>query len=87
MKRWSVIFKTLGNINRLKIVILLSKQKKLTVGEIAAELRVSIKSASKNLVLLHQLDVLESRGMNGHVYYELNPDMPRDINKAIKLVM
>ena len=87
MKRWSIIFTTLGNINRLKIVGLLFNRKKLTVGEIADHLRISIKSASKNLVLLHQLDVLESRGMNGHVYYELNPDMPKDIKRAISLII
>lgn len=85
MKRWSIVFKTLGNINRLKIVALLSKDKPLAVGDIAARLRVSIKSASKNLVLLHQLDILESVGRDGHVYYELNPNMPKDISRTLKL--
>ncbi len=85
MKRWSIIFKALGNINRLKIVALLAQEDRLSVGDIAARLRVSIKSASKNLVLLHQLDVLESVGRDGHVYYELNPNVPKDISRTIRL--
>ena len=85
MKRWSIIFKTLGNINRLKITVLLTKAGRMAVSDIAKKLKISVKSASKNLVLLQQLDVLENVGRSGHVYYEINPQMPADMRKTLKL--
>lgn len=85
MKRWSIIFKAFGNINRLKIVALLFKTGELSVGEIAEALKISIKSTSKNLVLLQQLNVLDSVGRNGHVYYNISSEMPKDIARTLKL--
>ena len=85
MKRWSIIFKALGNINRLKITVLLTKAGRMAVSDIAKKLKISVKSASKNLVLLQQLDVLESVGRSGHVYYEINHQMPADMRKTLKL--
>ena len=85
MKRWSIIFKAFGNINRLKIVALLFKTGELSVGEIASALKISIKSTSKNLVLLQQLNVLDSVGRNGHVYYNMSSEMPKDIARTLKL--
>lgn len=86
MKRWSVVFKTFGNINRLKIVVLLARHGRMSVGDIADELGISIKSASKNLTLLHQLDIWESVGTAGHVYYELNASMPTDASAIVRLI-
>jgi len=61
------------------------KEKKMTVTEISEKLEISFKSASQHLILLEHLDVLESRGKEGHVFYSINQQMPRDIRAAIKL--
>ena len=86
MKRWSIIFKILGNINRLKIIKLLSGGSRLSVSNIAGELKISQKATSKHLIILHHLDVLHSIGSEGHVFYFLNMDMPKDFDRVVKLL-
>ena len=41
MKRWTQIFKALGNINRLKIIKFLEGGAAMTVGDISHELEIS----------------------------------------------
>ncbi|MEK7614272.1 MAG: helix-turn-helix transcriptional regulator [Patescibacteria group bacterium] len=87
MKRWSIIFKILGNINRLKIVSILNEKGGMYVGDIATKLDISIKATSKHLILFGNLDVLEYKGQSGHVLYYINPVMPEDIKKVLKLFL
>jgi DNA-binding transcriptional ArsR family regulator len=85
MKRWTLIFKALSNINRLKIIKLLVKKRQLNVGEIAHEINISLNATSKHLIILSSLDILESEGKKGHVFYRLNPDLPQDLKKSTSL--
>ena len=85
MKRWTTIFKALAHINRLKIIKLLYRGANLTVSQITGELGISLHATSKHLIILQNLDVLDSTGKQGHVFYRLNKSLPRDINKAIKI--
>lgn len=86
MKRWSVVFKTLSNINRLKIIKLLSGNQQMSVSRIAEELDISFKATSKHLLMLHDLDILNSTGKSGQVFYSLNrKNMPSDIKQTIAL--
>jgi len=75
----------LGN-NQDFIVGLLRSSKPLTVTAIAEDLDVSHKAVSKHLIMLHNLDVLHSSGHSGHVFYSLNPEMPRDFKKILDLL-
>ena len=85
MKRWVNIFKALANINRLKIVKLLATGGELTVSDISREINISLKGTSKHLIILHSLDVLDSVGRQGHVFYSLNRAMPKDLKRALDL--
>ncbi len=85
MKRWTQIFKSLANGNRLKIITLLAGSKPMHVTDIAAELGISLKATSKHLILLHNLDVLVAKGEKGHIYYSLNSAMPKDLRNAVQL--
>ncbi|MEK7479447.1 MAG: winged helix-turn-helix domain-containing protein [Patescibacteria group bacterium] len=85
LKRWTVVFKALANINRLKIVRFLSGGKRMSVGEIARELKISVTATSNHLILLEKLEVLEAEGTAGHVFYFLNSDMPSDFSSATSL--
>ena len=85
MKKWAIVFKALANINRLKIVELLSNGRKMNVGDIAAALKISFTATSNHLVMLHKLDVLDADGKDGHVFYSLNVSMPQGFSKIIKL--
>ncbi len=84
IKRWTVIFRTLSNSNRLKIIEMLLGGSKMNVSEIAKTLGVSFKSTSNNLAILKNLDVLESQGKDGHVFYFVNYQMPKDFYHTIK---
>ena len=87
VKRWTQIFKAFGNPNRVLIVKMLTKGKRMDVSSIAGKLDVSIKATSKHLIILSNLDVLNSLGRHNHVFYELNPRAPADIREAIKIFL
>lgn len=78
MKRWTIIFRVLSNINRLKIIDILSSGKKKSVTEISKILNISLKATSNHLAMLKNLNVLESEGSAGHVFYWINKKMPGD---------
>jgi len=84
-KRWVNIFKAMANINRLKIIKMLSGGTNLSVTKIAEELEIAVKSTSKHLIILHILNFLESNGKKRHVFYGLNKNAPTNIKRAIKL--
>ena len=87
MRRWSMIFKIFGNINRLKIIKLLSASRGMYVNDIAEKLDISDKSTSKHLILLNNLDVLEYKGQTGHVLYFINPNVPQDLRQIMRLFL
>ena len=86
MKRWTVIFRALANINRLKIIKLLSDGRKMNVSDIAGDLKISFKATSNHLAILRNLDVLDAQGVDGHVFYSVNSQMPKDFQKTINLI-
>lgn len=86
MKRWTVVFRALANINRLKIIKMLADGRKMSVTDIAGNLRISLKATSNHLALLKNLDVAEAEGAAGHVFYSFNKNPPRDFGRAIALI-
>ena len=86
MKRWTVVFRALVNINRLKIIKMLTGSHKMNVGDIAEELNISFKATSNHLAILKNLDVLEAQGAAGHVFYSINPQMPKDFQRIIEII-
>jgi DNA-binding transcriptional ArsR family regulator len=87
MKRWTDVFRTLANINRLKIIKLLADGRKMSVTDIAEDLGISFKATSNHLALLKNLDVLEAQGTAGHVFYSINPQLPKDFQKIIEITL
>ena len=87
LKRWSVIFKALGSMSRLKIITILAQRNKMIVSHLAKAIDISLKSTSKHLIILKNLDVLDSVGKDGHVHYSLNPNPPADVKKALSLLV
>lgn len=85
LKRWTIVFRALANVNRLKIITILSQRNNKTVGQLASDIDISPKSTSKHLIMLKNLGILESRGKDGHVHYSLNSNLPQDIHHAIRL--
>ncbi|MEK7479281.1 MAG: ArsR family transcriptional regulator [Patescibacteria group bacterium] len=87
IKRWTQIFRAFGNPNRVLIVKMLAKGKRMDVGSIAKKLDISTKATSKHLIILSNLDVLNALGRHNHVFYELNTRPHQDVREAIKLFL
>jgi DNA-binding transcriptional ArsR family regulator len=86
-RRWTQIFKLLGNVSRQNIIRLLSDGQERNVSDIATEIKVSFTGTSKHLILLSHFYVLKADGKDGHVFYKINRSMPADIKKGIALFL
>ena len=87
MKRWTVVFRALANINRLKIIKMLADGRKMNVADIAEDLEISFKATSNHLALLKNLDIVDAQGTAGHVFYTFNRQLPRDFQRAIEIFL
>jgi DNA-binding transcriptional ArsR family regulator len=85
MERWTIVFKALGNVNRLKTIKFLSQGNEATVTEISDKLLISLKATSRHLSILLNLDILQNIGKQGHVFYRLSSKVPADIKEALRL--
>jgi len=59
---------------------------KMNVTEVSEKLKISFMATSRHLSLLRMLSVLTTEGKDGHVFYYLSPDLPKDFQKIIKTV-
>ena len=62
---------------------MLSGDRKMSVGGISDDLRISFKATSNHLAILKNLDVVESQGTSGRVFYSINRKMPSDFHKIL----
>ncbi len=84
MKEWTKIFKALGNESRLKMIRLLYPRKRLPVGAISREVGITLKGASKHLVQLAGLNIFESEGKQGRVWYYVSPSLRTEVRHIIE---
>ncbi|MCL5003961.1 MAG: metalloregulator ArsR/SmtB family transcription factor [Patescibacteria group bacterium] len=83
-KKWCPeCFKALSTKVRAGIVNLLSKNKEMTVGQIAANFRLKQPTISYHLSELEKSGLLSSRSFGRHVYYKLSPLCPYDRSKCL----
>lgn len=73
MKQLERILKAFANKRRLAIVRFLKRRKEATVGDIAAEIKLSFKATSKHLGVLMAADILEKEQRKLHVWYKIPP--------------
>lgn len=80
------VYRALGARKRLEILKLLADDKERTVGDIAADIRLSFKSTSKHLILLRQAGFLERR-QSGYVgLYSLDEELNSLQRQLIKQI-
>ena len=75
MKKIEKIFKALANKKRLDALLFLGKSKNASVGEVADEIKTSIRSTSKHLLLLYHADFLDKERVHGLTIYSINSNM------------
>ncbi|MDP3975166.1 MAG: metalloregulator ArsR/SmtB family transcription factor [Candidatus Jorgensenbacteria bacterium] len=85
LKNWASIFKGFGNVNRLKILEVLSDRKEASVTELCDLLGISFKNTSRNLSILSNLGLVEYRGKEGRVFYSISTDLDSDTKILLRL--
>ncbi len=85
ISQWAKIFRGLANPYRLQIVKHLHDNGKTAVSELADKIGISIKNTSRNLRILHDLEILESLGKTDHVFYSVNAKIDGEINQILRL--
>ena len=83
MKEWTKVFKALANENRLKILRLLAKKRELPVKAISQHIDLGIKATSKHLIILANLNMLQSQGKLGSVWYMLHPSIRPEVSHIV----
>jgi DNA-binding transcriptional ArsR family regulator len=87
LRQWATIFRGFGNPSRLRILELLRLNSSMSVSALAESLGITIKNTSRNLNILQNLDILESEGKDGHVFYRLNRSLEGDVSKILRLIL
>ena len=72
IKELEKLFKSLGNKRRLQIITLLLSGDKLTVSDIAGKIKLSVRSTSKHLLHLLNVELLEKEQHSKNVYYKVS---------------
>ena len=74
MKDLERIMKALANRRRLAILKLLKNRREAAVGEVAQEIRLSLKATSKHLSILYKADLVDRDQRGLSVFYHLSSE-------------
>lgn len=80
------MFRILSGRKRLEIVRLMLDSKQRAVGDIAVQVRLSLKSASKHVVLLAHVGLLERRRVGYSMYYRIVDDTPHYLESILRQI-
>lgn len=76
-------FKMLSDETRLRCLILIARNKRVSVGELCAALVQSQPKVSRHLAVLRQSGVLVDQRDGQWVYYQVNTELPGWMRKVI----
>ena len=86
MKNLERVLKALANKRRLAILQYLKKEKSATVGDIAAEIKVSFTATSKHLGKLAAADIIEREQRGLEMWYSLAKHLHHAARHIINLL-
>lgn len=70
------VLKALANRRRLLMLATVRRQREIYVSALAEQLRLPVKTVSRNLRLLERAGLMQSDQRRGYVFYRLNTDAP-----------
>jgi len=70
------LFKILGDLTRLRVLVLLSREGELCVCELTCALGEIQPKISRHLALLREAGIVLDRRQGQWVYYRMNPTLP-----------
>ncbi|MDP3965402.1 MAG: ArsR family transcriptional regulator, partial [bacterium] len=68
---------------RLAILRFVKKSKEASVGDIADEIKLSLKSTSRHLSVLFSAGLLEREQRSLQVFYKLAPDIAEPVRRVV----
>jgi len=80
------VLKAMANRRRLSIVKFLKKEKEASVGNIAAEIRLSLKATSKHLTVLKGARLVDSEQRGFQARYTLVANIPEAARRIFSLL-
>ena len=86
MKELERPLKALANRRRLAIVRLLKQRHKVSVGNIAHDIKLSFTATSKHLGVLAAADIVEREQVNLNMFYSISPTVPKPARLIISLL-
>lgn len=86
MKDFEKQYKALANRRRLVILKYLKSRTKASVGDIAKEIKLQLKSTSKHLRVLSAVDFVESQQQSLHVFYFLPQMKPAVLKNFLDIL-
>jgi len=75
--------KALANRRRLSIVRFIKRNTEASVGDIASEIHLSLKSTSRHLSVLFSSGLLEREQRSLQVFYKLAPGITEPIRRVV----
>jgi|GEM_PF-4127806 len=80
------IFKTLGNMKRVDILMLLAKGEAMSVSEMAEKIHLSVKSTSKHIAMLDREGFLEKERSESLMIVSLRRDLESAQHQCVNLL-
>ena len=85
-KEITKILKALANPRRLQILAFLKKEKEAIVSVIAQQIKLSIRSTSKHLSILHASRIIQKEQKSLEVYCSLGHNHPKHVKEILDLL-
>ncbi len=80
------LFKAVANKRRIAILVFLKKRKTARVGEIADQIRLSLKATSKHLGVLHAAGFVDREQKSMEMHYRLADDLSQSAKAILAIV-
>ena len=80
------VLKALANRRRLLILKYLKRSREASVGDIAGEIRLSLKATSKHLSVLSGAGIVDREQKSTQMFYSLVPQMPESARRIVALL-
>ena len=78
--------KALANKRRLAIIRFIKKEKEVSVGDTADEIKLSFNATSKHLGILASANILEKEQRGLQMFYRISDDLPEVVRRVISLL-
>ncbi|MFA4937254.1 MAG: metalloregulator ArsR/SmtB family transcription factor [Patescibacteria group bacterium] len=80
------IFKALASKRRLVIIRLIGEKREMSVGDIANQIKLSLKATSKHLIILQQAGFIEREQKKFVGIYSLSQNLDNDTRYLIRFI-